>query len=85
VYSIKNFWKNSPEKIKVTFLSVLGVVLALATDLDPSLLETVGVGIAIERLLDLFYVAPAQARRTESLTLQAIDLGKQLQGARKRS
>lgn len=78
MYSLKNVLTQSPEKVKVTLMAVVGVVVALATDLDPTLLETVGVGFAIERVLDLFYVAPVKRSNDDAATLQAIDLGKQL-------
>lgn len=84
MYKISNALTQTPEKVKVTLLAVGGVICALA-GLEPTLLETVGVGIAVERLLDLFYVAPTNRALQEGRTLEAIDLGKQLQGARKRS
>lgn len=84
MYSLRNVLTQSPEKVKVTVLAVLGVVAGLR-GWDPDLLETVGVGIAIERLLDLFYVAPvrnAGAREVqvqhEGEVLKGIELGKQL-------
>ena len=76
-YSLANVLTASPEKVKVTILAVGGVACALA-GLQPTLLETVGVGIAVERLLDLFYVAPQVAANRDDAALQAIDLGKQL-------
>jgi hypothetical protein len=87
-YSFRNILTQSPEKVKVTVLAVLGVGLSFA-HIDPSLLETVGVGIAIERLLDLFYVAPIKnaqaaavaASHEEEKTAEAlngIELGKKL-------
>jgi len=79
MYSLKNILTQSPEKVKVTILSVIGVVLALATDIDPSLLETVGLGIAIERVLDLLYVAPIRNVQNERIALQGIALGRQMQ------
>lgn len=89
-YSFKNVLTQSPEKVKVTILAVLGVVAGLR-GWDPDLLETVGVGIAIERVLDLLYVAPVrragevEARATaETEALKAIDLGKQLASAPRR-
>lgn len=85
-YSLKNVFTQSPEKVKVTILAVLGVAAGLR-GWDPDLLETVGVGIAIERVLDLFYVAPvrtgqaevvaaAQAEEKTEKALQGIELGK---------
>jgi hypothetical protein len=77
MYRFRNVLLQSPEKVKVAVLAVLGVVAGLR-GWDPDLLETVGVGIAIERLLDLFYVAPVARANTEAETLKAIDLGQQL-------
>lgn len=78
MYRLGNVLTQSPEKVKVTVLAVGGVFVALFTDADPTLLETVGVGIAVERLLDLFYVAPQAKVNAETEALKAIDLGKQL-------
>lgn len=92
MYSLRNVLTQSPEKVKVTILAVLGVLAGLR-GWDPDLLETVGVGIAIERILDLFYVAPvrtAQAATAEQAhqdektveALNGIELGQQLARAR---
>lgn len=89
MYSFKQLAQQSPEKIKVTLLAVAGVAIALFTNADPTLLETVGAGIAIERLLDLFYVAPVNKAKEEAVwqavdelattkALEGIELGKQL-------
>lgn len=78
MYSLKNIFTQSPEKVKTTLLAVVGVYLSLFTSLDPSLLETVGAGIAIERILDLFYVAPVRNAQIETEALKAIDLGRQI-------
>lgn len=87
-YSLSNVLTQSPEKVKLWLMSVLGVVAGVR-GWDPSLLETVGVGFAIERTLDLIYVAPvrnAQAinvhqahenAKTEQ-ALNGIKLGQQL-------
>lgn len=87
-YSLENVLTQSPEKVKITVLSVLGVIAGVR-GWDPNLLETVGVGFAIERTLDLFYVAPvrnaqieavAQAHQDEkdTATLSGIALGQQI-------
>lgn len=84
-YQLRAVLYQSPDKVKTAVMAVLGVGLALLTDVEPSLLETVGAGIALERLLDLFYAAPvkkAEETRTwkalEGESLKAIDLGLQL-------
>lgn len=81
MYSLKNALTQSPEKVKVTVLAVAGIVCGLL-GLDASVLETVGAGIAIERVLDLFYVAPVRKSINEAETLKAIDLGQQLRRSR---
>lgn len=78
MYSIRNVLTQSPDKVKNTILAVAGVGIALLTDADPSLLETVGAGIAIERVLDLLYAAPVKKANDEARTLEGIDLGRQL-------
>lgn len=87
-YALSNVLTQSPEKVKLWFMSVLGIVAGIR-GWDPSLLETVGVGFALERTLDLLYVAPvrnAQAinvqqahddAKTEQ-ALNGIELGRQL-------
>ena len=77
-YNLRNVLTQSPEKIKVTVLAVLGVVGAVIFNWEPDLLETVGVGIAVERLLDLFYVAPVQNADREKRFLESVQLGKTL-------
>lgn len=77
MYDLKNVLNQSPEKVKVAVLAVGGVVCAMA-GLDPSLIETVGVGIAVERVLDLLYVAPKQQANQEEQFLKALDMGKRL-------
>jgi hypothetical protein len=88
MYSLKNVLQQSPEKVKITLLAVLGVIGA-AYGLEPTLFETLGVGIAIERVLDLFYVAPIRAaadqaaidaaeQKLAETALKGIELGKQL-------
>jgi hypothetical protein len=87
-YSLSNVLTQSPEKVKLWLMSVLGIVAGVR-GWDPSLLETVGVGFAIERTLDLIYVAPVRtaqainvhqaheaAKTTEALN--GIKLGQQL-------
>lgn len=87
-YSLSNVLTQSPEKVKLWLMSVLGIVAGVR-GWDPSLLETVGVGFAIERTLDLLYVAPvrsAQALNVQQAhndakteqALNGIELGKQL-------
>lgn len=83
-YKLRNVFTQSPEKVKVTLLSVLGVVAGIR-GWDPTLLETVGVGIAIERTLDLFYVAPVRnaqmvhvQQANDAAAINGIALGKQL-------
>lgn len=80
MYSWKNIFTKSPEEVKVAALAIVGVVLALFTDVDPSLLETVGAGIALERFLNLVYVAPTQRHNVEAIALQGVELGKKLGG-----
>lgn len=76
MYSLRNVLTQSPEKVKSSLLSVMGcVVIFYATRgyvIDGAFVAAVG--IATERTLDLFYVAPVRT----SQTLQAIDLGRQL-------
>lgn len=78
MYSFKNIFTKSPEEVKVAILAIIGVILALGTDVDPSLLETVGAGIALERFLNLVYVAPTQRANVDTIAMQGVALGKQL-------
>jgi hypothetical protein len=77
-YNLKNVLTQSPEKIKATILSLLGVLVIIGVFGDPGGEVVAGVGIAIERFIDLFYVAPVKNAADETKTLQAIDLGKQI-------
>jgi hypothetical protein len=91
MYSLGNVFTQSPEKVKITALSVLGVIAGVR-GWDPNLLEAVGVGIAIERTLDLFYVAPVRTAQIDAViqthqdekdaaALSGIALGRQIAGA----
>lgn len=71
-YSLSNVLTQAPEKVKVTILAVLGVAFGLR-GWEPSLLETTGVGIAIERVLDLFYVAPVRKAQDQDRALVAFE------------
>lgn len=93
-YRFRAVLEQSPEKVKTAILSILGVTLGILDaagvwSMSPDLLETVGVGIALERLLDLFYVAPVNKAQDavalqvlQEETLKAIDLGTQLRPRR---
>lgn len=76
MYSLKNVLTQSPEKVKSTFLSLgaVGVLIATARGFVVDGAFVASAGIGLERLLDLFYVAPTRTNQT----LQAIDLGRQL-------
>lgn len=87
MYSLKNVLTQSPDKVKSTVLSVLAVAVIIATyrgyDIGGDVVAAVG--IAVERVLDLFYVAPVKAVQEEAAlielhdhTLHAIDLGQKL-------
>lgn len=78
MYSFKNIFTKSPEEVKVAILAIIGVILALGTDVDPSLLETVGAGIALERFLNLVYVAPTQRANVDTIAMQGVELGRAL-------
>jgi hypothetical protein len=87
MYSLKNVLTQSPDKVKSTVLAVLGVAVIIATyrgyDIGGDVVAAIG--IAIERVLDLFYVAPVKVAQEEVAlselhdhTLQAIELGQKL-------
>lgn len=76
-YNLKNVLTQSPEKLKLAILAVLGIAAGVR-GWDPDLLETVGVGFAIERVLDLFYAAPVKDAAEERKALEGIELGRQL-------
>lgn len=82
MYNLKNVLTQSPDKIKTTVLAIIGVVLALATNVEPTLLETVGAGIALERALDLFYVAPVKKAEEER---QLVAVGEAIEDAKKQA
>lgn len=87
MYNLKNVLSQSPEKVKTAVLSVVGVTLGILSStgvihIDPSLLETVGAGIAIERTLDLFYVAPTNRAKEDAALVRLSDaLGNNEQAA----
>lgn len=74
-YSLKNVMNQKPEMIKNTVTAVLVVVVYLLGK-DPSLLEAAGVGFAIEKVLDLFYVEPIRTKQAliafEKVRLEAV-------------
>lgn len=72
MYSFRQVLQNSPEKIKVVVLSV-GAVICAAMGLEPNLWETLGIGLAVERLLDLFWVAPINQAKNEAHALTAFE------------
>lgn len=71
-YSLKNAMNQKPEMIKNTITAVLVVAVYLLGK-DPSLLEAAGVGFAIEKVLDLFYVAPIRQAENEKQALVAFE------------
>jgi hypothetical protein len=71
-YSLKNALNQNPETLKNTALAVLGVGLAIR-GWDPSLLETIGVGLALEKVLTVFYVAPIRQAQDEEKALLAFE------------
>ncbi len=77
-YNFRNVFTQSPEKIKNTSLSILAVLVIVGVFGDPDGSVVAGVGIAIERFLDLLYVAPVKNASDERKTLEAIDFGKQI-------
>lgn len=72
MYSFRQVLQQSPEKIKVVVLAVGGAICA-AKGLQPDLWETLGVGLAVERTLDLFYVAPIKQAQAEAHALTAFE------------
>lgn len=80
-YNLRNVLTQSPDKIKNTVLAVLGVGVIVGAFGDPDGAIVVGVGIAIERVLDLFYVAPVRNASEEKKTLESIQFGKTLSEA----
>lgn len=71
-YSLKNVMNQKPEMIKNTITAVLVVVVFVVGN-DPSLLEAAGVGFAIEKVLDLFYVEPIRQAENEKQALVAFE------------
>lgn len=71
-YSLKNVMNQKPEMIKNTITAVLVVVVYVLGN-DPSLLEAAGVGFAIEKVLDLFYVEPIRQAENEKQALVAFE------------
>lgn len=71
-YSLKNVMNQKPEMIKNTVTAVLVVVVYLLGK-DPSLLEAAGVGFAIEKVLDLFYVEPIRQAESSRQALVAFE------------
>lgn len=78
-YNWKAMFTQSPETIKWLVLAWLAVIGA-AKGLEPTLWETLGVGTAIERTLNAFYVIPVSKAKDEATVLKSIDLGRQLAG-----
>lgn len=80
MYSLGAVLTQTPEKVKQTVLSVAGagVIFATARGYTVDGAFVAAVGIAVERLLDLFYVAPVRNAQTEITTLKGIELGKTL-------
>lgn len=83
-YSLKNLLVQSPEEIKTAILAVITLICA-ALGLDPDLITTLGVGLVIERLLNLLYVKPVKRVQERAAlneladhTLRSIDLGQKL-------
>ncbi len=71
-YSLKNVMDRKPEMIKNTVTAVI-VVFMYVLGKDPSLLETAGVGFAIEKVLDLFYVEPTRSALDTQQALVAFE------------
>lgn len=75
MYSLKNVLTQTPEKVKNTILAigaaVAGVMAQAGYNVD---IATVGlIGLAGERVLDLFYVAPTRAAQNEKQALVAFE------------
>lgn len=77
-YNWRAILTQSPETLKIAVLAVAGVIAA-SLGADPTLFETLGFGLAIERVLHLFYTAPVQKRNEEAKVLEGIDLGRKLE------
>lgn len=86
-YALKNVLSQAPEKVKSSVLAIGGAIVIIFGVAGYSVSgEIVAAGgVIVERLLDLFYVAPikkgAENQALQDLndhTLGAIDLGKQL-------
>lgn len=71
-YSLKNAMNQKPEMIKNTVTAVL-VVIVYFLGKDPSLLEAAGVGFAVEKVLDMFYVEPIKQAESEKQALIAFE------------
>lgn len=81
-YNFRNVLTQSPDKIKNTILAVLGVLVVVGAFGDPGGEVVAGVGIAIERALDLLYVAPVKNASETNQFLHTVELGKQVEQAR---
>lgn len=73
-YNWRNVLVSSPEDIKWTVLAGLTLAGAIA-GLSPDLWETLGMGVFIERLLNLFYVKPVRKALSEADQIRGIALG----------
>lgn len=71
-YSLKNVMNQKPEMIKNAVTAVL-VVIVFLLGRNPSLIEAAGVGLAIEKLLDLLYVEPIRQAENTKQALVAFD------------
>lgn len=90
-YALRNVLVQAPEKVKQTVLAVLGcgVIYATARGYTVDGAFVAAFGIAVERVLDLFYVAPVRTAQAAAaaeaheqdkadVALKGIELGKQL-------
>lgn len=75
MYSLKVLLTQSPEKIKNWLLTVggVGVIVATARGYVVDGAFVAAVGLAIERTLDMFYVAPINAAKNEAHALTAFE------------
>lgn len=74
-YSMKALLAQSPEKIKNWFLAVgaAGVIVFAARGYTITGEMVAAVGLAVERTLDLLYVAPVRQAQSEAAALVAFE------------
>lgn len=72
MYNLKAALNQSPEALKNTIIAVVGVAAA-ARGWDPDLFETLGVGLALEKVLTVFYVAPIREAQATTHALTAFE------------